>query len=304
MKELFLKKRISEIFKNTVLTVLGTVILAFGTAVFLIPFDLIAGGVSGIAIVLAHVFSLESAHVDIIIAIATWGLFALGFFTLGKSFATKTLVSTLVYPAFISLFLRLPSPDVLGGYFDLQRGEHSGVAFILAATIGGTLVGIGCAIAFLGGGSTGGIDVIAFLICKLFPRLQSSKVIFAIDALIVLFGVFVINDMTVSLLGVLSALMSAFMIDKIFLGGERALIAEIVSEESVTINDLVIRRLGRTTTMLDAVGGYTGEVRHVLRVSFRMSEYRELLRIIGLVDKRAFITVYRAYSVNGEGWSK
>ena len=303
----FLKeKNILRSVKNILLVILGTAILAFGTAVFMIPYDLVAGGISGIAIVIDMLIpeSLGFITVDIIITVLTWFLFLLGLITLGRSFALKTLVSAIVYPPCITLFMKLVSPDVLGGYFYLEGGEYQEIAFIIAATVGGVLVGLGCAVAFLGGGSTGGVDVFAFIICKLFPKLKSSKVIFIIDASIVVLGIFVVKDIVVSILGILCALVGALLIDKVFLGGREAFIAHIVSDKYEEINRLIIERIERTTTIFDVVGGYSGETKKMLMLSFTMSQYNEILNIINITDKYAFVTVHKAHEINGEGWTR
>ena len=290
--------------KNLLLTFFGTLVLAFGTAVFLIPFNLIAGGVSGIAIVIDMLVGAEFITVDIVVALLSWLLFFAGLILLGRSFALKTLVSTVVYPPALSLFLLLVSPDVFGGYFYLAGSEHPEIAFIIAAIVGGALVGAGCALAFLGGGSTGGVDIFAFIICKLFPRLRSSKVIFFIDALIVLFGALVTRNMIVTLLGITTALVASLVIDKLFLGGSRAFVASIVSEKYKEISSLVIERLDRTTTVTDVTGGYSGAPKHLISVSFTMRQYSELISIINTVDKSAFVTVHSAHEINGEGWTR
>lgn len=297
------KQDLLRTLKNVSLVVLGTLILAFGSAIFLIPFNLVAGGISGIAIVIDQIIKSDIITIDLIVSILTWVFFFLGLIVVGRSFAMKTLVSAIVYPIGITLFLKLADPAVLGGYFYLIGGEYQQIAFILASLVGGACVGIGCAVAFLGGGSTGGVDVIAFTICKLFPRLKSSKVIFAIDATIVILGIFVIGDMVVSLLGILSAFIAALLIDRVFLGGSRAFIAEIVSERHEEINRLVIEKMERTTTVIDAVGGYSGESKKMLKVSFTMAQYSDLMHIISTTDKRAFVTIHRAHAINGEGWT-
>lgn len=297
------KQDLLRTLKNVSLVVLGTLILAFGSAIFLIPFNLVAGGISGIAIVIDQIIKSDIITIDLIVSILTWVFFFLGLIVVGRSFAMKTLVSAIVYPIGITLFLKLADPAVLGGYFYLIGGEYQQIAFILASLVGGACVGIGCAVAFLGGGSTGGVDVIAFTICKLFPRLKSSKVIFAIDATIVILGIFVIGDMVVSLLGILSAFIAALLIDRVFLGGSRAFIAEIVSERHEDINRLVIEKMERTTTVIDAVGGYSGESKKMLKVSFTMAQYSDLMHIISTTDKRAFVTIHRAHAINGEGWT-
>ncbi len=304
----FFKKKtpaeIIRIIKNLALTLFGTLVLAFGTAVFLVPYSLVSGGMSGIAIVINLLFDSELITVDLIVAVLSWVLFFLGLIFLGRSFALKTLVSTLVYPPALSAFLLLVSPDVFGGYFYLSGSEHPEIAFILAAIVGGALVGVGCATAFLGGGSTGGVDIIAFIICKMFPRLRSSKVIFFIDAAIVALGAIVTQNMIVSLLGITTALVASIVIDRLFLGGSRAFVASIVSENYEEINRLVIERLDRTTTISTVKGGYSGNEKHLVTVSFTMRQYSELINIINTADKSAFVTVHSAHEINGEGWTR
>ena len=288
--------------KNLYLVVIGTVILAFGTSLFMIPFDLVAGGVTGIAIALGGIIPREVLSVQLIITILTWTLFLLGFIVLGRRFAVKTLVSTVVYPAAISLFSMLVSPDVLGGYFDLATGAHGDIALLIASLAGGVLVGLGCALTFLGGGSTGGLDVIVFIICKYIPRLKSSRLMFVLDASVVVFGVFAIKDIVVSLLGIMTAFVVALVIDRVFLGGERGLFAEIVTEKSEELTGRIINDLHRTTTIVSAKGGYSGKQLSVVKVYLKMSEYTALYDLVRKTDKRAFITVAKAYEIRGEGW--
>ncbi len=298
------KKDWLRMAKNVGLTILGTLVLAFGTAIFILPFSLVAGGMSGMAIVLDRMIPLDFLTEDLIITILTWGLFLAGLFLLGKSFAAKTLISAIVYPLGISLFLELSDPNVLGGFFYMQGAEHGQISFLLAALFGGVFVGTGCALTFLGGGSTGGTDIIAFTICKIFPRLKSSVVIFSVDAVIVISGMFIVGDLVISLLGILSAFIASAVIDKVFLGGGQALIAEIISDEYEAINRDVIKKLERTTTILDTTGGYTGKPKKMLSVCCTMREYADLIGIVNRHDKTAFMTVYRAHEVNGEGWTR
>ena len=107
--------------KNLGLVVLGTLILSFGTSIFLLPFNLVTGGIPGISLVISNIISVEWLTVDILVTILTWGFFLTGLIVLGTSFAAKTLVSTIVYPVGVTIFMRLGSSDVLGGFFDLSR---------------------------------------------------------------------------------------------------------------------------------------------------------------------------------------
>ena len=298
------KKDVLRIVKNYALIVVGTLVLAFGTAVFILPMNIVSGGVSGLAIIIKRLLPFEFITVDLVVLALTWALFFIGLFVLGRAFALKTLISTVIYPVAVSAFMRLVDPSVLDGFFYLADSAHADLALILCASVGGVFVGLGCALTFIGGGSTGGVDIIAFSVCKLFPRLKSSAVIFVIDAATVVLGMFVLKNLIISLLGILSAFVTAVVVDRVFLGGQAAFVANIVTDKWGEISEKIIDRLDRTTTIVDAVGGYSGEERKMLMVSFVISQYAELLSIIGKHDPRAFVVIHRAHEISGEGWKK
>ena len=299
-----MQREVWKYTRNVIVVVVGTFILAFGTAVFLLPFDLVAGGMSGLAIVIDAVIPLEFLTVDRIIALLTWALFLVGFAIFGKAFAAKTFLSAILYPMGITLFLKLTDSSVLGGVFCLQASEYKELPLILAATTGGALVGIGCAITFLSGGSTGGTDILAFILCKIFKRLKSSTAIFLIDVTVILLGVILSRNLIHSLLGILSAMITAAVIDKIFLGGTSALVAQIVTERAEEINQGVIDLMERSTTILEATGGYSKRKKQMVTVSFSMRQYTLLMDIVCKIDPDAFVTVWRAHEIRGEGWTK
>ena len=297
-------RKYSPMFKNIGLTVVGTLILAFGTAVFIIPFDLVVGGMSGFAIVLEKIIPFEFVTVDLLITVMSWSLFLTGFLILGKSFAAKTLISTVIYPPFITLFSKLTSPDVMGGVLCLENSPHTDVVLLISALFGGVLIGLGCSVAFLGGGSTGGTDVIAFVICKFAKRLRSSVVIFIVDSLPIILGIFILNDLVLTLIGIISVFVSALMVDKIFVGGQKALTAQIISEKHSEINQEIIEKLERTTTLVEVTGGYSKTSKTMLMVTFSMRQYSELLNIVNRNDNNAFVTITKAHEINGRGWTR
>ena len=186
----------------------------------------------------------------------------------------------------------------------MQASEYKELPLILAATTGGALVGIGCAITFLSGGSTGGTDILAFILCKIFKRLKSSTAIFLIDVTIILLGVILSRNLIHSLLGILSAMITAAVIDKIFLGGTSALVAQIVTERAEEINQGVIDLMERSTTILEATGGYSKRKKQMVTVSFSMRQYTLLMDIVCKIDPDAFVTVWRAHEIRGEGWTR
>ncbi len=289
--------------KNCILVLLGTAILAFGTAIFIVPFDLVTGGVSGLAIIFEQLLPWN-IHVDIYIGILTWSLFFLGLIFLGKKFAIKTLISSLFYPVFFALFYKLVDPNILNGLFVLQNSSYKEIAVLLAAVFGGVSVGLGCALSFLGGGSTGGVDILAFMICKWFKRLKSTHVIFAIDAMVIIIGVFAINDVVLSMLGIISAFVCSIMIDKVFLGSSSAYVAHIITDNSDAVSQRVIKEMDRTATIADVVGAYSKVGKKMVIVSCNIREYAMLMNIINQEDKKAFVTIFRAHETHGEGWTK
>lgn len=297
------KKQITKTIKNSIIVLLGTAVLAFGTAIFIVPFDLVTGGVSGLAIVLNNILPL-GISIDVYISILTWSLFLLGLLFLGKNFALKTLLSSLLYPIFFSLFYRLVDPNVLDGIFVLKNTAYGELAVFLAAIFGGAIVGLGCAITFVVGGSTGGVDILAFLICKYAKRLKPSHVVFVLDALIILFGVLAIKDVVLSLIGISSALICSFVIDKVFLGNSAAYVAHIITDHPTDVSQSVIQTMDRTTTIVDVIGAYSGTKKKMVIVSFGIREYAMIMNIINKSDPAAFVTIYKAHETHGEGWTK
>lgn len=303
------KKQWKAFIRNTALVVLGTFVLAFGVRMFIFPFDLVTGGISGIGIIFEKLASelgvLEGVGADTYSSIVNWILFALGYLLLGRAFAAKTLVSTAVYPLALWIFDMIIYSSPLSEFLDLRNyvAQYGDAVLIVATVFGGACIGAGCAFTFLGGGSTGGVDVIALTLSKYIRRLKSSVSFFICDAAIVVIGMFAVNDIILSLFGIISAFICAISIDKLFLGESSAFIAHVVSDKYDEINEAVIKRLNRTTTIVDAVGGYSGMGKKMVIVTFAMRQYASFTAMIADVDKNAFVTVHRAHEINGEGWT-
>lgn len=311
------KNKIYRELKNVLLVIVGSCILGVATGIFLVPFNIVAGGVTGIAIILNKLiasvipeavvsffaqFGLEM--MDVYVSTLTWSMFLIGLFILGKNFAIKTVISSIFYPMFFTLTSKLVDPNVLGGFFDLKNStDHEGVALILAAIFGGALVGAGCAITFLGGGSTGGVDIIALSICKFIPKLKSSVMIFIVDAAVVILGMFAIGDLSISLLGIVSAMVCAVVVDYIFVGSSSAFMAQIICSDPEALNLAIRKKLNRTTTLMTVKGGYTGEKKTMVMVLFTIREYSDVISTTMSIDRDAFVSVMKSHEINGEGWT-
>lgn len=293
-------KHKKNILKSLTFILSGTLLSAFATAVFIIPFDLVVGGVSGISIILNKI--LNQIPTDTFISLLSISLFIIGIFTLGKKFALKTLCSAILYPIAVSVFSSLVQDEVLNGFFVIRNGRFGDISVILASLFSGILIGIGSALTFMGGGSTGGVDVIGFTVSKHIKSLKPSTVIFYVDATTIFIGMFVIKDLVVTLLGIISAFVWSVVVDKVFLGDSRALTAQIVTTNGTQIKRRIIEELERTATVIKATGGYSGKEKELLIVSFEANQYAALLNIVKTADETAFMTIHNAHEIRGEGW--
>lgn len=300
--------------KNSIYVIIGSIILAIGVGLFVKPFSLVTGGVSGFSIALATYFEglLMVGEVDMTMelftTVITWLLFLVGFIFLGKAFAIKTLLSSAIFTLTLPV-VTYYSEVGFNGFLDITTYSSAMVEkdyalAIISAVFAGVVIGFGCALTFRGGGSTGGFDVIALIIEKYVRGAKKSVLVFVFDAGVVLFGAFALNDLVMTLLGVTSAFVNAIVIDKCFIGEKRAFIANIISDKSEEIRRAIISKIDRTCTLIDAVGGFTGDKREMIMVSFTMPEYASLITTIKSIDKNAFVTIHRAHEIDGEGFTK
>ena len=281
------------------LIVLGSAVLAFGTAIFLTRLEIVSGGLSGIAIIIQHFIGGADQYIDIMVAGSSVVLFFVGLFFVGKDFALKTLVSTIAYPAFLSLFLRLE-------YFQniaLLVSANGAVGNILICGIfAGVFVGAGVALTFLGGGSTGGIDIIIVLLAKN-TKLNESIASFLIDAAIILLSIILIPGNTInSLCGIISAFVVALMIEFVYVNQTASIQADVISDSWEDISRFAQDEMGRGATIIKAEGGYKGEERIILRVVFDRRQFDMFKKYVAKVDPKAFITYTQTNAVYGEGF--
>ncbi len=301
-------KIIKHIF-NYISIVIGTFLLAFGSVVFLAKSELVAGGISGIAIIVQH---FVSANVYDYVAGGLTALFwVLGLIFLGKEFAFKTLLSSVLYIGFTFLFVRVAFFDNLAEQFaglTNMDGPQPG-NMILCGIFGGVFVGGGVALTFLGGGSTGGVDVIQLLLSK-YLRIKESVSSFVIDALVILIGICAIQipenanstEWSKALCGILAAFVTAVLIEVVYIRNQTSYQVDIISDEWQKISEYAQNELERGATIIRAEGGYKGEERVILRVVFNKAQYEQIRDYIASVDPKAFVTFTQTNAVYGEGF--
>ena len=174
---------------NNFLIILGSFFLAIGSAIFLTRLSIVSGGLTGIGIIVQRFFP-DFQVIDIVVWVFTVLLWLLGWFTCGKEFSLRTLLSSLAYPGFLTLMLRVPYFQHIA---ELIAGNGDVGNVILCGLFAGVFVGSGVALTFLGKGSTGGVDVLVYLFAKN-TKLKESVWAFIIDGTIILISMFVIPD--------------------------------------------------------------------------------------------------------------
>ncbi|MEG0978140.1 MAG: YitT family protein [Bacilli bacterium] len=303
--KVYTKKEMKKFSVKFVILIISSFVLALGTGVFLVPMNIISGGLSGIAIIIDQYLP---GYADISITVMTWVLFAIGFFVLGKEFTFKTLVTTIFYPLFLMLVYRV---DVFQEISKQLINVPGVSAYLLAGIFGSALVGIGVALSFLAGGSTGGVDIIVFIFTKYIKIFKESTVSFTIDALIILIGIIILWDPSPNslyfarcLVNILSAFVSALMIEIIYISKNNSVNAEIISAKWEEINDYIQIDLERGSSLIEIQGGYANEKRIMIKAVFNKDEYIKVKDKIEKVDPNAFVTFTITKSVFGNGFTR
>jgi uncharacterized membrane-anchored protein YitT (DUF2179 family) len=277
--------------RSFALIFLGNVILAFASAFFLVPMEIVNGGMNGVALIL---FATYQWPIDLSTIFMAWSFFIGGFFLLGKEFSFKTISATVIYPLFLFIFLRFFPPNIFD--FMLENDTHR----LLAALFGGALVGLGVALSFLAGGSTGGFDVV-ILSLKKYLEIKVSISSLIIDAVIILIGMSTFS-LLLGLYGIISIVVSALMIELVFVGFSKTYFVTIISKESTKINAFILETLERGSTLIPAKGGYSEKAFELIQVAINRSEYFTLKQFIASIDPKAFVVFSQVRSINGLGF--
>lgn len=271
---------------NTLIIILGNVFLAIGISLFIIPFDIDNGGLAGISVILKKVFDPA-----IVIFVLNWILFFVGLIFLKKEFALKTLISTIVYPLIVNILYHSSVYYVI-----LEQVNDD----LLAGIIGALLTGIGLGMVYRVGGSTGGLDVIAIMFNK-FKGIKISISTFIIDFIIVFIGLFTVS-INSSLYGLICVIITSYLIEIITINGNSSYMMHIVSDKVKEINDYIINDLSRGSTIIEVKGGVNFDKKEMIEVIFNEKEYYQIKHNVENIDKDAFISVYKAVNVYGNGF--
>ena len=266
--------------------ILGTAILAVSVEYFILPFSILSGGVAGIAVALNPFFHVNET---LFANIAVVSLLVLGWVFLGRDFGINTLVSSLAYPVFTTLFSQFP--------IEIEIDP------ILAAVYAGLIGGFGIGIVIRTGASTGGMDIPPLILHKI-TGVKISTLVMITDALTVLLGV-AAYGLSAALVGMISVFSTGVAMSKVLeVGrGSTAKSVQIITDKWEEMNEVITKDFNRGTTLIEASGGFTNESKKVILCVVSQREYSELIDTIRKVDDRSFVITTDAVDMHGEGFT-
>ena len=303
MSEKVLNTSVGTVIKEYALVTLGVIAYALGWTIFLLPNNLIGGGVSGFASIVYYATGL---HMSITYFILNIILLVVGTKILGTGFGGKT-----IYAIFMTAIMLAVMPKVIPTDFIHEFALSNGK--LVCTVLGGIIAGLGIGLSISSGGSTGGTDIVALLWCK-FHASSPGRVILIIDVCIILSSLMFpsytetgellpfAEKLAVVVYGLILVTVSGYAVDLYISGSKQSVQAFIFTKKVEQMADAIAFDMKRGVTVLPAKGWYSKEDKHVLMVVTRKSDLNLLLRYVKSIDPEAFLSVSSVMGVYGQGF--
>ena len=303
MANKLLKSDLTSMAREYALVTFGVVSYALGWTIFLLPNNLIGGGVSGFASILFYATGIPMGVTYFILNIL---LLLIGTKILGTGFGGKTIYAIIMTSIMLSIMPKIVPVDFIHE-FALSNGK------IICTFLGGIIAGFGIGLSISQGGSTGGTDIIALLWCK-FHSASPGRVILIIDVVIILSSMLFpsytedgtllpfAEKLAVVVYGLVQVTVSGYAVDLYLSGSKQSVQAFIFTKKSEEMADAIAFDMRRGVSMITAKGWYTKEDRNVLMVVTRKADLNLLLRYVKSIDPDAFLSVSSVMGVYGQGF--
>lgn len=275
----------NKAFKRYLWFIVGLLILSCSYNLFVIPNDLVYGGVSGLAVITKDIISPS-----LFILIANIVLLILSFIFLGKKKTVGSISGIFLYPLFVYL---------TSGITDIIVIENTDM--MLNVLFAGFATGLASGIILKNGFSTGGSDILCQIVSKLF-KLPIGKCFLFVDGIVILIGSFLLGGsllMIKLMYAIILVYIHSLMVDKIILGISNSKAFFIVTKKEEKVKNYILSKLNNGVTVLKAKGGYEKDNRNVLLCVIPTKRYFKLKEEIRLIDDSAFFVVTDAYEVQG-----
>lgn len=289
------KKTILAEIRRYVIITFALLMMAFGWTAFLIPNHVLGGGVSGVATLIYYATGL-STGISVFVINAILVLISLK--VLGPSFGIKTVYSIVVSSLFFSLLQHWITDPMLADEMALFVDDK-----FLSALIGGAMAGIAIGIAFTQGGSTGGTDIVAMMVCK-YHNISQGRVILICDIIIIGCSYFVVETDKIQTIiyGFVVMGVCSYCIDLVLTGNKQTIQAFIFTSEPEKVAERIGNEMHRGVTLIKGTGWYTKHEGDILMVVTHKRESQQVLRIVKEEDPAAFMTMNMVMGAYGKGF--
>lgn len=291
--------------KEYVIITLGMLLYIVGWSVFLVPNQLVGGGVSGLASVVQYATNgaIKMGYTYFIVNVV---LLIIAMFILGNKFGFKTIYAIVIASVGLNVFQEIIPADICQT-LAVENGK------LMSSIMGGLMAGVGIGLCMSQGGSTGGTDIIALIVNK-YRNVSPGKMILAMDVVIILSSLLVpIQDadgsimqfnekITTCVYGFILIVVNGTVLDMVIAGTRQSVQLFILSKKHKEIADAITNDLHRGVTVLNGMGWYTKEPTEVLMVLTRKYDLNVLLRYIKNIDPEAFLSVSTVTGVYGKGF--
>lgn len=286
---------------------IGLCLYVFGWTIFLIPNNLIGGGVTGISSIIQYATGIKVGYSYFAINLV---LLIIALSTLGRSFGGKTVYAII----FASIFMNLGQSIIPHNFIQtlaLDNGK------LMCTIMGGIMAGCGMGMTISQGGSTGGTDIIALIINK-YRNVSPGRLILWMDVAIILSSLIVpsytVNELGESVLlpftdkittvvyGFILIVIVSTALDLYLSGSKQSVQVFIFTKNHELVADKILQDLHRGVTVLDGVGWYSKQDVKVVTVVSRKTDLKLILKYINTVDPQAFVTVSSVTAVYGQGF--
>lgn len=293
--------------KEYFLITLGVTMYVMGWIIFLIPNNMIGGGVTGLGSIVQYATN-GVIKIGYTYFVVNAGLLVAALFTLGRSFGAKSIYAILLTSVLLNAAQGI-FPDQIIQTLALDNGK------LMCTIMGGILVGIGIGLSMSQGGSTGGTDIIALIVNK-YRNVSPGRMILILDAVIILSSLLVPSYMadgtlmswpdkiTTVVYGFILITIVSTVLDLYLTGSRQSVQIFVLSPKFAEIADAITNELHRGVTVFNGKGWYTKHDTEVVMVITRKTDLNVFLKCINSIDPNAFISVSSVTGVYGQGFDK
>lgn len=288
-----------SVLKEYAVITLGLLLYVSAWSVFLLPNNMVGGGVSGMGAIIQYATGFKISYTYFLVNAI---LLVIALKILGKSFGAKT-----IFAVIVTTILFRVIPDIIPSDFINEFAHENGR--LTCALFGGALSGLGIAITFTQGGSSGGTDIIALIINK-YRSISPGSIIVSLDVLIISStllipsaGTFGTRLATV-IYGFVTSAVFSYTLDLFLNGNKQCVQIMVFSKKYAEIADAITKEAHRGVTAIHSEGWYTHTESEIVTVVARKQESSQILRIIKKVDDTAFVSVSNVSGVFGKGFEQ